>query len=254
MEDSKIYEKALDKLNDCDDFEAIKAVKFLTKYGNKSAVKNILKKMENSSLSENIAGELPYLMKLSEIFKTQKTEQALSCLDYILLGLGEILPISAIFDYELYDIIQNLISKNEQSSQKAVVLLRALDKFSTLTENEEYVFDETKEIKQEVYAIVDLLKQKNNDFWKCQEQLVIDELKQVPNRISSALEIIRIFKITAAENAIKSFIAETQSEQLLVQTLSVCKTLGIISNINKTELLDKINDATLKAVASSYFL
>ena len=65
--DEDSYNQALEKLKNIDDFEKIKAVKFLCAYGNKNAVPFIIEAMKNSAMSENIAGEIPYLTNLFEL-------------------------------------------------------------------------------------------------------------------------------------------------------------------------------------------
>lgn len=58
-----------------DDFTVLKAVKFLVAYEDKSAVDAILEAMEKSSMSENIAGEVPYLESLLDLMQTKKKLQ-----------------------------------------------------------------------------------------------------------------------------------------------------------------------------------
>ena len=62
---------------------------------------------------------------------------------HILSGLGEIIPISSIFTFNLYEIFEKLIF-SEPNSKNAVLLLYAKNKFNQLTENDEYLFDEDK--------------------------------------------------------------------------------------------------------------
>ena len=68
------YNKALEMLKSSDDFEVLSAVKFLVAYGNKDAVADILKVMKKSSLAENIAGELLYLIDLFALYEVSQVE------------------------------------------------------------------------------------------------------------------------------------------------------------------------------------
>ena len=120
-------------------------------YGNKEAVTAIFSAMKDSSMAENIAGEIPYLADLFELLNSHY-EDALLTIDYIINGLGEILSPALVLDFELKEVFENLIAA-EPDSKIAAVLLNAYEKFETLTENDEYLFDEDKETKNEIHNI-----------------------------------------------------------------------------------------------------
>ena len=84
------------------------------------------------------------------------TVSGLTVINYIINGLGEILPLSTTIDYNLYSVIEDL-ANNSQNSAIATVLTNAREKFNTLTENDEYLFDEDKNTKNEVLEINKLL-------------------------------------------------------------------------------------------------
>lgn len=88
-------------------------------------------------MAENIAGELLYLTNLFELYK-QNQEDGLFVLNSIINGLGEILGLAQIFDFRLYEFLEMLIN-GHKDSKVAVVLINAVDKFDTLTENDEYL-------------------------------------------------------------------------------------------------------------------
>ena len=67
MKEESSYNEAIEKLKSGDDFEKLAAVKFLTAYGEKDALPQILDAMKNSSMAENIAGEIPYLASIFNI-------------------------------------------------------------------------------------------------------------------------------------------------------------------------------------------
>lgn len=254
MDDSISYDKAIALLKSNDDFEKVKAVRFLTSYGNKSAVKDILPILDEAGMSENIAGEVPYLMPIIEMIETQDRDLVLRCIDYILLAIGEILPNSLVFDFELYEVINYLINevKLTKNSHISLVLLRALDKFNTLTGNDEYIFDETKDTKEEIQEIAKLLNSQDNAFWNTQKDLLKNELFQSKTRSMAALEIIKSLKIQNTESVVLDLINVLSDEQELVLALSTAKTLGLTDKISKN-ITEKISDKTLKAVAESYF-
>jgi len=147
--DEIAYNTAIEKLKSTDEFESLSAVKFLVMYGDKKALPELISAMKNSTLAENIAGEIPYLESIFEIL-SQNLSDGLLVLNNIINGLGEILGLSCVFDYEMFDIFERLI-RNAGESKIAVVLLNAEEKFNMLTENDEYLFDEDKNTKNEIH-------------------------------------------------------------------------------------------------------
>ena len=253
MQIDSAYNKAVELLDSDDDFTVLKAVKFLVAYENKDAVDALFKAMEKSSMSENIAGEIPYLESLLTLVQTKK-EPALMCLENILSGLGEILPLNQVFNFELYDILAFLISDNQKNKnpQTAVVLLSALAKFDTLANNEEYTFDEDKSTKQEVQEIYNLLKSQQEYFWNAQKRLAVQELQSAPLRVSSALQMICEFKIKDAEEEVKKLL-DSDNEIIVCEAAAALKQLDALAGIDKAEILSKIKDENKKAIIESLF-
>ena len=254
MQIDSAYNKAVELLDSDDDFTVLKAVKFLVAYENKDAVDALFKAMEKSSMSENIAGEIPYLESLLTLVQTKK-EPALMCLENILSGLGEILPLNQVFNFELYDILAFLISDNQKNKnpQTAVVLLSALAKFDTLANNEEYTFDEDKSTKQEVQEIYNLLKSQQEYFWNAQKRLAVQELQSAPLRVSSALQMICEFKIKDAKEEVKKLL-DSDNEIIVCEAAAALKQLDALAGIDKVEILSKIKDENKKAIIESLFL
>ena len=253
MQIDSAYNKAVELLDSDDDFTVLKAVKFLVAYENKDAVDALFKAMEKSSMSENIAGEIPYLESLLTLVQTKK-EPALMCLENILSGLGEILPLNQVFNFELYDILAFLISDNQKNKnpQTAVVLLSALAKFDTLANNEEYTFDEDKSTKQEVQEIYNLLKSQQEYFWNAQKRLAVQELQSAPLRVSSALQMICEFKIKDAKEEVKKLL-DSDNEIIVCEAAAALKQLDALAGIDKVEILSKIKDENKKAIIESLF-
>ena len=249
------YQKAIELLNSDDEFTVLKAVKFLVAYENKNAVEPILKAMEHSSMSENIAGEIPYIQSIMELLTTYDDKSlVLLCVDNILSGLGEILPLNQIFCFELFEVLSFLIEYNikNKDSQAAAILLKALSKFEMLNENEEYTFDEDKNTKQEINEIYNLLKNQQEYFWNAQKNLVKNELNpSLPNyRTSSALRVIAEYNLTQAADEVKSLL-NSENEILLCEAVIALKNLNILDGINKDEIIDKVKDENKKALIQS---
>lgn len=231
-----IYNEAIAKLKSDDEFEQLSGAKFLVSYGDKSACNTIIEAVKTSSFGEHIASELPYLMSLKEIIESDKTN-GLFILNHIINGLGEISALSQVFDYELYEIIENLI-KGSVISEIAVVLLNAIDKFETLTENDEYLFDETKDTKQEIFDIKNLLSELNQDELI---KLADDELNQDSLFVFNALEFSQnIQKIKELLNS--------DNQTLVLKTVEILKKHGILTTEDKNIALEKVSNENIKNI------
>ncbi len=236
MGDVETYNKALNKLNSNDDFEKLDAVKFLVSYGNKKAVPNIIETIKTSNLSENIAGELLYLTDLFELLNTNKRD-GLFVLNNIINGLGEILGLAQSLDFQLYDIFDMLLN-NTMTSETAVVLLNAKDKFETLTENDEYLFDETKDVKQEIYDIKNLLESLN---LKEKDSLINEQLTE------NSLFVFTAIELTSNIDMIKNLL-NSKNQTLVLKALEKLKELNKLTIEDKNTALSNISDENIKNI------
>ncbi len=234
--DRSLYDKSITMLLSDDDFTKLDAVRFLVSYQDKSAVDEIIKAMMKSSMADNIAGELLYLTDLFSIYNKQKN-YGLYVFNAIIEGLGEILNLSQVFDFQLYEFIEMLI-KEPLNSQIATVLLAAQDKFETLTENDEYLFDETKDTKQEILEIKNLLNSIDaaNLF-----NLTDNELNQDSLFVFNALEY------TENEVLVRNLL-NSSNPTLVLKALEVLKMLEVITPKDKETALNSISDENLRAV------
>lgn len=234
--DEKSFDEAIEKLQNSDDFEKLSAVKFLTAYGDKKAVPKLFEAMKNSTMAENIAGEIPYLVPLYELIKSDY-ENALLAIIYITNALGEILPLSVVFDFELFEVFEDLIN-NHEDSKMAITLLNAKGKFETLTENDEYLFDEDKNTKNEIFDIKKLL---NSAKKKDLEKYVNDELREDSPFVYTALDF------ATDELAIRELL-KSNNQTLILKTAEVLKSLGNFDETARTVALLKVTDINIKAI------
>ncbi len=237
--DENSYNKAVEKLKSNDDFEKLSAVKFLVSYGRKDAIPAIFYTMKNSAMPENIAGEIPYLESLTELFNKYYDDTLLT-LNYIINGLGEIISLCTVFDFELFEVFERLIN-NYDDGKTAVVLLNAKEKFDMLTENEEYLFDEDKDTKNEVLDIKRLLNSTNK---KELEKYINEELRDDSPFVFTALDFAT--DIFAVRELLKS-----NNQTLILKTLEVLKSLGRLDETAKTVALLKVTDINIKAIIRS---
>ena len=234
--DEGIYNDCINKLDSNDEFEQLEGVRCLVSYGKKDAVKNIIKTIKTSSMAEHMASELPYLQNLLELISTNQSE-GLFILNLITSGLGEVSSLAQVFDFELYECYEHLI-QNQLTSQMATVLLNAKDKFETLTENDEYLFDETKDTKQEIKDIKLMLDTLNVDKLI---SFADEELKPESIFVFTALEftsnVDKVRKLLTSDN-----------QTLVLKSIEILKKLGVMTQEDKNNALKYISNENIKNV------
>lgn len=232
--DTESKNEALVKLKSDDEFEKLDGVRFLVSYGDKSVIPAIVDVMKTSSFAENIAGDLLYLTDLFSLYKTNKTD-ALFVFNSVINGLGEILGLAQIFDFRLYEFIEMLL-KEQTDSEIAVVLANAKDKFNTLTENDEYLFDETKDVKQEVMDIKQLL-----SSFKVNQSLINAELKSESLFVFTALEFVN------NESAIRGLLISA-NQTVVLKALEMLKQMNSLTKEDKNLALSSVTSEDIKSV------
>ncbi len=232
--DTESKNEALVKLKSDDEFEKLDGVRFLVSYGDKSVIPAIVDVMKTSSFAENIAGDLLYLTDLFSLYKTNKTD-ALFVFNSVINGLGEILGLAQIFDFRLYEFIEMLL-KEQADSEIAVVLANAKDKFNTLTENDEYLFDETKDVKQEVMDIKQLL-----SSFKVNQSLINAELK------SESLFVFTALEFANNESAIRGLLISA-NQTVVLKALEMLKQMNSLTKEDKNLALSSVTSEDIKSV------
>ena len=232
--DTESKNEALVKLKSDDEFEKLDGVRFLVSYGDKSVIPAIVDVMKTSSFAENIAGDLLYLTDLFSLYKTNKTD-ALFVFNSVINGLGEILGLAQILDFRLYEFIEMLL-KEQTDSEIAVVLANAKDKFNTLTENDEYLFDETKDVKQEVMDIKQLL-----SSFKVNQSLINAELK------SESLFVFTALEFANNESAIRGLLIST-NQTVVLKALEMLKQMNSLTKEDKNLALSSVTSEDIKSV------
>lgn len=232
--DTESKNEALVKLKSDDEFEKLDGVRFLVSYGDKSVIPAIVDVMKTSSFAENIAGDLLYLTDLFSLYKTNKTD-ALFVFNSVINGLGEILGLAQIFDFRLYEFIEMLL-KEQTDSEIAVVLANVKDKFNTLTENDEYLFDETKDVKQDVMDIKQLL-----SSFKVNQSLINAELK------SESLFVFTALEFANNEFAIRGLLISA-NQTVVLKALEMLKQMNSLTKEDKNLALSSVTSEDIKSV------
>lgn len=254
MNEQKSYQTALEKLSSSDDFEALKGINFFVSYIKNPPMEEIFKTLEKSGMPENFAGKIAYLTPLPVLIQND-LPHALTVIDNIITGFGEILPLAEIFNYELYDVIGMLseIGQNEFSSQIAAIMLKAEAKFKMLSENDEYTFDEDKNTKEELQEVNKLISSFGKNYFESAKKLVLNELNENKPRILSALSVIKEQNITQSVPEIINMIYESEDETVICEALSALKQFNAIEKTDKDQILSMLSNETLKAIAESYY-
>ena len=135
------------------------------------------------------------------------------------------------------EVFENLISA-EPDSKIAAVLLNAQEKFETLTENDEYLFDEDKETKNEIHGIKRLLQGINK---KQLTRIVTAELNEDSHFVYTALDFSD--DLLAIRELLKC-----SNQTIILKTAETLKRLNSLDDTAKTVALVKITDENIKSI------
>ena len=240
INDREFFDETIKKLDSNDEFEVLNAVKFLTAYGDDSVLADLFKTAKKSAMAENISSEIFYLKSPIHFLNTEFQEDMLYCICTILNGLAEIIPISSVLDFEFYELFDALI-KSSPNGASAITLLLAKEKFTELTENEEYLFDEDKNTKNEVFDIKNLLSTINQDML---ESFMYEELFEDSDFVMHALDFAKNKDMIIP-------LLEANNQTVVLKTVEVLKGLNLLTNEDKELALTNVNDDNIKAIISS---
>lgn len=237
MNERSSIDSALEKLNSNDDFEVLSAVKFISAYGEKDALNNIFEVMKKSSISEYIACEIGYMVSFLDLLNSEYHENTLLAINNIIQGLGELVPVSNIFSFQLYEVFEKLIF-SEPSPKNAIILLNAKNKFNLLTENDEYLFDEDKNTKEEVNEIKKLLNSNINDDL---DNFIAEELDENSDFVISAIELIKNPELLKP-------LLNSQNQTIILKTLETLKSFNNLTQADKDLALQNISNEDIKSI------
>lgn len=235
--DKSSLDLAVEKLNSNDDFEVLSGVKFISAYGETNLLNKIIEIMKKSSVSEYIACEIGYLESLLKLLNSEHYSDTLLVIYNILQGLGEIIPLSNVFTFQFYEVFERLIFC-EPNSKNAVILLTAKNKFNQLTENDEYLFDEDKNTKEEVKAIKDLL---NDNLDDDLDNFIAPELDENSDFVYPALDLI------THGNLIRNLLS-SKNQTIILKSLETLKNINDLTQEDKNKALENITDENIRAI------
>src|SRR5574344_809190 len=255
MKDEFSYNLALEKIKSDDEFEKLSAVGFLVAYNDLRSINIIFDTMKKSAMPENIASEISYLQSFLEFLDSDFKYDTVLAVNHIINGLGEIFSLSQVFDFQLYEVLEKLfeLQKKEKNGKIAIVLINAKLKFEQLTENDEYIYDEDKNTKNEIFDIKKLLNEQIPLFWNIQKELVISEINEISDFVYFALDVTENLKLENASDAILNLLKITSNQTLLLRSLEVLKSLEKLDLADKDFILKKISDVNIRAAAQQLF-
>lgn len=237
LKDETSFNNALKELESDDDFKILSAVKFLIAYNDKRALPALFNVLKTSSMAENIACEIVYLEDVFTLLKEYPNDTLL-LINHIINGLGEVIPLSIVFDIQLYELIEHLSSP--------VTILNLKLKIEQLTENDEYLFDEDKSVKEEILAIKELLNSKTYYDELC-ENLTLND-----NLVFFTLQVINELGLDYSDEIV-SLIKESTNETLILKCVEVLSTLRQLCKLSQGAVLEKVQDVNIKAIIAHYF-
>ncbi|MBE7703397.1 MAG: hypothetical protein E7Z89_05025 [Cyanobacteria bacterium SIG28] len=236
VSDEESKQDAIERLSSEDEFEQFEAVKFLVNYQAKDLLDEIINVMKKSTLAENIAAEIPYLLSFDELFE-QDADSALLVLCNILNAIPEIIPVSSVVDYGIYEVLERL-TQEKLTSSSAVALRLAKDKFEELCSNEEYLFDCDKNTKDEVQEINKLLNKVNI---KKLESLFYDELFDGSDFVFFALDYVN--EVEELETLLDS-----ENQTLILKVLTLLKEKGALNQARKDLALGNVTNLEIQQI------
>ena len=233
LKDEQSKLDALEKLKSEDEFEQFAGIKFLVAYQAKDAIIQIVEVMKKSSLSENIALEILYLMPLEELLE-RDFDTTMLVLCNIINGIPEIVSPTIVCDINLYELIENL----PLTSTSSVFLRLAKEKFAELCSNDEYLFDCDKNTKDEVTMLNSLLKNLNNNKL---ESLFYDELYDGSDFVFFALDYVD--EVQELETLLDS-----ENQTLVLKVLTLLKDKGALTQTHKDSALSVVSSDDIKNI------
>ena len=120
--------------------------------------------MLDSAFAEHIYAEIPFLCSFEEMLKSGKKDMALMTALVVLSGVPEIIALSSVVGYQIYDFLKNL-THSPKTPLVSLVLLKAYKTFEMLNGADEYLFDEDKYTKEEINSIYAFLNGQPKAFW-----------------------------------------------------------------------------------------
>ena len=127
---------------------------------------------------------------------------------------------------------------SEPNAKNAIILLTAKNKFNQLTENDEYLFDEDKNTKDEVNAVKELL---NNNLDEDLDNFIQPEINEDSEFVYPALELIKNADIVRP-------LLLSKNQTLVLKAVEIIKSLNDLTQNDKDTALAQVSNENIKSV------
>ncbi|MBE7706041.1 MAG: hypothetical protein E7Z91_02195 [Cyanobacteria bacterium SIG30] len=233
--DYEKYNEAIEVLQKSqDDFGKIKAVNFLSAFGDKNAIEYLYNFMLNSPFSSEVALAILELDSLNNI----EDNKALNIYNNILNSYPEFLSLDTIIAYNIYSYLKKILN-TELNEEKYYILYKTKIKFNLFVKEDIYTFDLDKETKEEVKKINDLI---NKHYENWENNLPINENISY---IEDVLDTIIEENLEQYREEIKNLMNKTENE------IIICKCAQALNNFNaeiNPDILNKIKNQNIEAI------
>lgn len=246
-----------------DDFENYKHINFLVSYGEKAAFDALFQYFKKTCTKSFTASNILYLTPLFELTEGGKAKEALEIFDAILGAYPEEISLETVFDFEILEFLKYLLEilktgvpQNIDVSYIKRLLLKAKYKFNTVSREDIYTFDLSKEAKKEVASISGFLNTIEIDLFSgLEHELTFTGDKDTTNkdRVFEAFDVILNFGKKEFSEKIAKAITATHFEDIISEGTKVLKIFGRLELVQKEDVLNKIKNENLKALTESYF-
>lgn len=246
----KIIEDMKQIIETSDDaFKQLSALQFLTAYNNENLIDYIAQKAYNNPFAVEILTSLKNFYSLETLKKNLSIEDLSRIFGIFIENYPENISLDTIFQYEIFDFIDLLNSKETNNQYIENILFIAKNKFVEFLNNEIYNFDLDKNTKDELKNIVNLLSQFDFNFISLKEELDFYNSKQY--RYDAALSVIKEAKLEKYGKILADLINENKLDFILLsKTALVLKELNKENLINKS-VIEKLDNENVKALILS---
>ncbi len=258
--DNVSYNYYLDKLKEDDDWDKIDAAQFLQWYDNKDAFEPMLNAISTSTMPEHIASSVAMLDDISKYFNSANEnlkKLSLDCYQHLINSLAEVLPLSNILDFDLYNCVETLITlvnSEENKSRYAALLLKTNYQMEIFYNNDEYKFNEDKNTIEAMEGILELFSEGGENFINYCKNLLGTELESDDKRIIFGVELIGLLSLNEYSSKLKEMLSKNYKEDVMFEIVNTLNTLNDFDNVDKNMVLSKINDFNIKSAVEQMFV
>ena len=237
LNDETTLSLGLEKLQSKEDIDVYNGAKLICAWGDATKLGLLFEAMQNSSIPEYIGLEINSLKPFTETLDNEFAEQTALAICHILRVLGEVIPLTSVFELNLREIFEKL--KNSSNESFASVVLRlAKDLFDEFAKNDEYLFDLDKNTKDEVLSIDSFLSKIPNE--KLNSGILEEAFEESP-----FVEFI-INYINDKETLLS--LLEGSNQTIILSAVERLKDLGCLDDTIKQQALQTITNEDIKSI------